>query len=150
MVESTPPAKKAQTKPTFITMSQLEPGSRVNMHLRVGAVKITRERKRYDGGAMNRVAECIVGDQYGCVKMMAFDEQLDIVKEGEVITVRNGHANVVKEHLRLEVDRWAKIEKSSEKITGINLANNASDIEYELVNVKQWVKNTLNLSSTAD
>ena len=85
---------------------------------------------------MNRVAECIVGDQYGCVKMIAFDEQLDIVKEGEVITVRNGHANVVKGHLRLEVDRWAKVETSSEKIAGINTSNNASDIEYELVNVK--------------
>ena len=70
--------------------------------------------------------------------MMAFDEQLDIVKEGQVITIRNAHANVVKEHLRLEVDRWAKVEKSSEKIASINLSNNASDIEYELVNVKQW------------
>lgn len=118
-------------------MSQLEPGTRVNMHLKVGSVKITRERRRYDGGAMNRVAESIVGDQYGCVKMMAFDEQLDIVKEGQVITIRNAHANVVKEHLRLEVDRWAKVEKSSEKIPSINLSNNASDIEYELVNVKQ-------------
>ena len=68
--------------------------------------------------------------------MMAFDEQLDIVREGEVITVRNAHANVVKEHLRLEVDRWAKVEASSEKIAGINTNNNASDIEYELVNVK--------------
>lgn len=68
---------------------------------------------------------------------MAFDEQLDIVKEGQVITIRNAHANVVKEHLRLEVDRWAKVEKSSEKIASINLSNNASDIEYELVNVKQ-------------
>ena len=124
-------------QPVFITMSQLEPGTRVNMHLKVGNVKITRERRRYDGGAMNRVAECIVGDQYGCVKMMAFDEQLDIVKEGQVITVRNAHANVVKEHLRLEVDRWAKVEKSSESIASINLSNNASDIEYELVNVKQ-------------
>ena len=49
-------------KPTFITMSQLEPGSRVNMHLRVEKVTIIRERRRYDGGSMNRVAECIVGD----------------------------------------------------------------------------------------
>ena len=62
---------------------------------------------------MNRVAEVLVGDQYGCVKLMAFDEQLDLIKEGETITLRNAHANVVKEHLRLEVDRWAKVEKST-------------------------------------
>ena len=114
-------------------MSQLEPGSRVNMHLRVQSVRVIRERRRYDGGNLNRVAECIVGDQYGCVKMMAFDEQLNIVKEGSVICIRNAHANVVKEHLRLEVDRWAKVEPSSENIPAVNLQNNASDIEYELV-----------------
>ena len=133
----TPQQRPPLRKPVFITMSQLEPGNRVNMHLRVQSVRVIRERRRYDGGNLNRVAECIVGDPYGCVKMMAFDEQLDIVKEGQVITIRNAHANVVKEHLRLEVDRWAKVEKSSEKIASINLSNNASDIEYELVNVKQ-------------
>ena len=123
-------------KPVFITMSQLEPGSRVNMHLRVSSVKVIRERRRYDGGALNRVAECIVGDQYGCIKMMAFDDQLDVVREGAVICIRNAHANVVKEHMRIEVDRWAKVEASNENIASVNLQNNASDIAYELV-VKQ-------------
>merc|ERR1712060_888673 len=141
-VSVTPSAPSQQRPPlrksVFIAMSSLEPGSRVNMHLRVHTVRIIRERRRYDGGAMNRVAECLVGDQYGCVKLMAFDEQLDIVKEGQIITLRNAHANVVKEHLRLEVDRWAKVEKcTSVKVASINLSNNASDIEYELVNVKQ-------------
>lgn len=103
------------------------------MHLRVASVKVIRERKRYDGGAMNRVAECIVGDEYGCVRMMAYDEQLNIVKAGAVITIRNAHANVVKEHCRLEVDRWAKVEPSTVKIDSVNLAKNKSDIEYELV-----------------
>ena len=117
-------------------MSQLEPGSRVNMHLRVSSVKVIRERRRYDGGALNRVAECIVGDQYGCIKMMAFDDQLDVVREGAVICIRNAHANVVKEHMRIEVDRWAKVEASNENIATVNLQNNASDIAYELV-VKQ-------------
>ena len=63
-------------------MTDFQPGTRVNMNLRVFSVKIIRERRRYDGGSINRVAECIVGDQYGCVKMMAFDEQLNFVKEG--------------------------------------------------------------------
>ena len=49
-------------KPIFIAMSQLEPGTRVNMHLRVHSVRVIRERRRYDGGSLNRVAECIVGD----------------------------------------------------------------------------------------
>ena len=38
MVESTKPAL---TKPTFITMKELEPASRVTMNLKVDEVKIT-------------------------------------------------------------------------------------------------------------
>ena len=58
------------------------------------------------------------------------------MKEGQIITIRNAHANVVKEHLRLEVDRWAKIEPSKERVSAeVNLAKNSSDIEYELVTV---------------
>lgn len=68
--------------------------------------------------------------------MMAFDDQLDVVKEGHAITIRNAHANVVKEHLRLEVDRWAKVEPSKERVSDhVNLNKNSSEIEYELVTV---------------
>jgi replication factor A1 len=135
MVEATT-QKAPLRKPVFINISQLEPGTRINMHLKVESVKIIRERKRYDGGAMNRVAECVVGDQFGCVRMMAYDEQLNTVTEGACITVRNSHANVVKEHCRLEVDRWAKVEPLApgiKRVESVNLSKNLSDIEYELV-----------------
>ena len=69
--------------------------------------------------------------------MIAKDEQLDIVKEGAYIIIRNAHANVVDEHLRIEVDKWAKIEvDGSKKVNKVNLSNNLSDIEYELVPVQ--------------
>jgi replication factor A1 len=108
------------------------------MHLRVASVNILRSRKRYDGGALNRVAECIVGDEHGCVKMMAYDEQLDFVNENAIITIRNANANVIKEHLRIEVDKWAKVEaaKSEVKVGKVNLSKNASDTAYELVSVR--------------
>ena len=48
-------------KPQFITMKDLQPGTRVTMHLKVESVKITRERRRYEG-TVNRSADCIVGD----------------------------------------------------------------------------------------
>ena len=94
------------------------------------------ERLRYDNTKI-RQADCLVGDQYGCVNMVAKNEQLDIFKEGDVITVRNCHANVVNEHLRLEVDRWGKIEKSQVGIKSVNTGKNLSDVEYELVSVRK-------------
>ena len=82
-------------------------------------------------------AEVVVGDQFGCAVFFAKNEQVDLLKEGSVVTVRNCHANVQGEHLRLEVDRWGKIEASKEKIDSVNTKNNLSDIEYELVPVRK-------------
>ena len=121
-------------KPTFITMEELQPGTRVTMHLRVESVKVTRERRRYEG-TVNKSAECLVGDERGCAILIAKDNQLDIVTAGSNITIRNAHANVVKEHMRIEIDRWAKVEKSNVNIKSVNQTNNLSEIEYELVPV---------------
>ena len=88
---------------------------------------------------LNKSAECVVGDEYGCAVLIAKDAQLDIVQEGASITIRNAHANVVREHMRLEIDRWAKVEETADgaaKIKNIRLANNLSDTAYELVPVK--------------
>ena len=124
-------------KPNFITMKELQPGTRVTMHLKVASVNVTRERRRYEG-TFNRSAECVVGDEAGCAILIAKDDQLNIVQDGAAITIRNAHANVVKEHMRIEIDRWAKVETTADvvsKIKSVNHSNNLSDIEYELVPV---------------
>ena len=126
-------------KPTFISMKDLNPGTRVTMHLKVESVTVTSERLRYEG-TVNKSADCIVGDKHGCAVLVAKDNQLDIIKEGAQITIRNAHANVVKEHMRIEVDRWAKVELNLDQATfpsQVNLSNNLSDIEYELVQVEK-------------
>ena len=54
------------------------------------------------------------------------------------MTIRNAHANVVREHMRIEIDRWAKVEETADvvdKIKSVNQNNKLSDIEYELVEV---------------
>ena len=136
MVEST--TTKKLTKPVFITCEELQPGTRVNMHLRVHSVKLIRQRQRYDGEEMNQVAECLVGDEHGCCKLIATDRQLEVVREGAAITIRNSHANVVKEHMRIEIDKWAKVEAcTAAKVADkVNTGKNLSDIEYELVTMR--------------
>lgn len=63
-------------------MGELLPGNRITMHLRVYSVIFTRSRQRYDGDSQNLVAECIVGDETACAKLIAYDKQLDVIKEG--------------------------------------------------------------------
>ena len=52
-----------------------------------------------------------------------------------MITIRNANANVANEHLRIEVDKWGKIELSNEQVGAVDTKNNLSDVEYELVKV---------------
>jgi len=97
-------------------------------------VKVTKEIRRYDG-SWNRQAECVVGDEHGIMDYLAQNEQLDVVKEGATITVRNGHAKVLRDtgRIKLIVDKWGKVEASSAAIGKIKEENNISAVEYELV-----------------
>jgi hypothetical protein len=68
--------------------------------------------------------------------MLAINDQIEKVKVGDVITVRNGLAKVLKEtgRIKLIVDKWGKVETAQGVSVGnINLANNISAVEYELV-----------------
>ena len=117
-------------------MKDLSPGTRVTMYLKVQSINITRQRMRYEGN-VNKTADCVVGDEHGCAVLIAKDEQLDIIKEGAHIIIRNAHANVVDEHMRIEIDKWAKVEvDKSKKAKSVNASNNLSEIEYELVPVQ--------------
>ena len=96
---------------------------------------MTKQIRRYDGTQI-RQAECVVGDDQGVVDMLAINDQIDKVKVGEVITVRNGLAKVLKEtgRIKLIVDKWGKVETAQGvNIGNINLSNNISGVEYELV-----------------
>lgn len=97
-------------------------------------MKVTKEIRRYDG-SWNRQAECVVGDEAGIMDYLAQNEQLDVVKEGAVITIRNGHAKVLRDtgRIKLIVDKWGKVETSSASIGKPKEENNISAVEYELV-----------------
>ncbi len=101
------------------------------MHLRVHSVRVTKQQQNWEETLVS-VGEAIVGDEFGCAKLKATDNQLNIVKQGQAITIRNAHANVVKEHILIELDKWSKVETSNVQVTDkVLLTNNLSDIAYE-------------------
>ena len=97
-------------------------------------MKVTKEIRRYDG-SWNRQAECVVGDEHGVMDFLAQNEQLDVVKEGATITVRNGHAKVLRDtnRIKLIVDKWGKVEAANAPIAKVREDNNIAAVEYELV-----------------
>jgi replication factor A1 len=97
---------------------------------------LTKQIRRYDGSQI-RQAECVVGDESGVMDMLALNDQIDKVKVGETITVRNGLAKVLREtgRIKLIVDKWGKVETAAQdvKIASVDSSNNISAVEYELV-----------------
>ena len=53
------------------------------------------------------------------MKLMGFEDRLNTIKEGSTITIRYANANVVIEHLHIEIDRCTKF-KTSEKYSSIS------------------------------
>jgi len=67
--------------------------------------------------------------------MLAINDQIEKVRPGDTITVRNGLAKVLKEtgRIKLIVDKWGKVETANFSVPSVNTSNNISAVEYELV-----------------
>jgi hypothetical protein len=67
------------------------------------------------------------------------NEQIQSLKQNDLIVVRNGKINMIKSHMRLSVDQWGLIEKigpkdpNRSKLDTVKTDNNLSLVEYELV-----------------
>lgn len=57
------------------------------------SINVVTEKKKFDESVV-KVAECVVGDSTGCGTLIARNEQLDIIKEGAVISILNANARV--------------------------------------------------------
>jgi replication factor A1 len=61
-------------------------------------------------------------------------EQIELLKPGRTVVLRNARVDMFKGYMRLAVDKWGKIEAATDVNFNVNLNNNLSAIEYELVN----------------
>ncbi len=82
-------------------------------------------------GEIKHVTEAIVGDDTGVVTMSLWDEQADLVEEGDTIMVDNGYVSLVRGHMRLNVGKYGGIKKSEEEVNEINEEIDMSAEEHE-------------------
>ncbi len=61
-------------------------------------------------GGEARVADCMLKDETGQVKLSLWDDQIDQVKQGSKVRVTNGYTNSFRGELRLNVGRYGKLE----------------------------------------
>lgn len=100
-------------KAVFNRFSEIEPQGRYNLYAEVVQVVSNLTIKRVDADPI-KMAICVVGDDTGCARLLLKDAHTAFAKEGERLILRNAHAKIIKDHIRLEVDIWGKVEKCAE------------------------------------
>lgn len=131
-------AKPAMRKPVFTKVDQLRPGtSGHTLTVKVVDSKMVLQKGRPDGPQMRqmRIAECLVGDETGVIVFTARNDQVNMVKPGSTLILRNAKIDMFKGSMRLAVDKWGLVEVTEPADFTVKEDNNLSLVEYELVNV---------------
>jgi replication factor A1 len=61
-------------------------------------------------GDQARVADCMLRDDSGQIKLSLWDDQIDQVRQGSRVRITNGYTNSFRGELRLNVGRYGKLE----------------------------------------
>ncbi|OAY72672.1 uncharacterized protein At4g28440-like [Ananas comosus] len=131
-------SKSSLRKPIFTKVDQLRPGTKGHtLTVKVVDSKMIMQKGRSDGpqARQMRIAECLVGDETGMIVFTARNEQVDLMKPGTTVTLRNAKIDMFKGSMRLAVDKWGRVEVSDPADFTVKEDNNLSLIEYELVSV---------------
>ncbi|KAL0545819.1 hypothetical protein IC582_015715 [Cucumis melo] len=133
-------ARPGLRKPVFVKIEQLKPGT--NGHTLI--VKVVSSNTVLQKGRsvsqhlrQTRIAECLVGDETGTILFTARNDQVDQLKPGTTIILRNAKIDMFKGSMRLAVDKWGRIEIADPEDFVVKEDNNLSLVEYELVNVAE-------------
>ena len=116
-----------------VKIGELTPNSKaVNVIAKVvskGEVRSTTSGRDYTA---HRVVDALVGDETGCVYLNLWDDNIDKIKEGDVISIKNGYVNLFRGNMRLNIGRYGTFEVVAEpKIGEVNTENNLSSKVYE-------------------
>jgi len=123
-------------KPVFSKVKDLRPGQKgFNVYLKV--VEVNFESATRTDGSKLEIADALCGDETGVVRVRVIGENAPKFQQGKVVSFRNGRSEVFKERMRLELDRWGKVQEEKDiEIKEVNKTQNLSDVQYEVKVVK--------------
>ncbi|KAJ0259818.1 hypothetical protein HA466_0061160 [Hirschfeldia incana] len=139
---TTAQAPQEKKKPVFVKVDQLKPGTSGHT-LTVKVVSQTSVPQKPNAASSshhlrpNRISECLVGDETASILFTARNDQVDLMKPGATVNLRNAKIDMFKGSMRLAVDKWGRIEVTEPVEMTVKEDNNLSLVEYELVNVEE-------------
>ncbi|MDH5807279.1 MAG: hypothetical protein QXW62_05510 [Candidatus Methanomethylicaceae archaeon] len=111
-------------------IEDLNPASRrIDLLVKVLEISPIKEVSTKDGKKHN-VVEVLVGDNTGCVLMSLWDNDINKVKVGQTISIKNAYITLFRGSMRLNIGKYGSIELSKEEINEVNMENNISNRSY--------------------
>ncbi|XP_017980013.1 PREDICTED: uncharacterized protein At4g28440 [Theobroma cacao] len=130
--------KPGLRKPVFTKVEQLKPGTSghtLTVKVLSSNVVLQKGRSVSQHLRQTRIAECLIGDETGSIIFTARNDQVDLMKPGATVILRNAKIDMFKGSMRLAVDKWGRVEVTEPAKFVVKEDNNLSLVEYELVNV---------------
>ena len=105
-----------------VTISNIRPAKHgYNVYFKTKNV-VRKTEEKYDGSQID-IADFLAADQSGSAQCRIVGEAAQGIREGEVYSLRNGRADVVKSRIRLSIDRFGKIFKEVSLFTPLLCLN---------------------------
>ncbi|KAG6793818.1 hypothetical protein NC652_004071 [Populus alba x Populus x berolinensis] len=132
--------KPGLRKPVFTKVDLLKPGTgghTLTVKVLNSIAVLPKGRSVSHHHRQSRIAECLIGDDTGSIIFTARNEQVDLMKPGATVIIRNAKIDMFKGSMRLAVDKWGRVEVTEPAEFVVKEDNNLSLVEYELVNVTE-------------
>jgi len=114
-----------------IKVEKLDPkSSRVNLIVKVVSKSEPRETVSKTDGSTHSVVDALVGDETGSIYLTLWDDNIEKIKNEDVLELKNVYVSLFRGAMRLNLGRYGSFE-SSEKSIEVNTDNNLSDRQLE-------------------
>jgi len=112
-------------KPSWHKVKDIEPNSkRRNLIVKVVEIKDVEDKT---------FKEVVVGDDTGVVTARFLEDQLSFAKVGKSLRMQNARVAMFQGHIRVECDKWAKLADHEGQTFTVDIKNDISSTEFELV-----------------
>ena len=92
-------------------ISELRPGMRgVNVKVRIDSISEARTVNLRTGGQA-KVADAQVSDETGVIKLSLWDDQINMIEEGDMVLVEYGYTHAFRGENNLNIGKYGKLQK---------------------------------------
>ena len=92
-------------------ITELKPGMRgVNVEGRIDSITEPRTVNLRTGGTA-QVADAMISDETGSIKLSLWDDQINLVKDGDNVAIENGYTQSFRGENSLNIGRYGKLKR---------------------------------------